>query len=68
MDLFLAFGGGMVSFPLESSVLPFLMSEESRASSRGHFSRITTPLVDEVVAFEPSLSFSPSLSWQALPD
>ena len=47
----------MVSFPFESFVLPFLLGEESGASSQGHFSWITTSLVDEVVVLDPYFSF-----------
>ena len=68
LDFFLASGGGLASFPLESSVFPFLTGEESRASSPGHFFQITMPLVDIWQPWNPSCLYSLPFSWQALPD
>ena len=64
LDLvFLTSCGSMACFPLESSNLPFLVGEDSGTFSRGHFSLITIPLVDEVATLDPSWPFFSSILW-----
>ncbi|GFZ03408.1 hypothetical protein Acr_16g0000320 [Actinidia rufa] len=48
---FFAYNSGATCFPLDPSSKALFLDGNSESSSWGHFSEITTPLVDEVAAF-----------------